>query len=112
MENPYGDVTATERIVNILQEININEKNWMKGIDGTINAVFRCTQAIIPFMKRNGDGSIINIGSMYGIVSLDPGIYGDTEYGNPPNYGAGKSAITQFTRFAVSDFTYNENKER
>ena len=36
---------------------------------------------------------------MYGTVSPDPSIYGDSGYDNPPNYGAGKAAIIQFTRY-------------
>jgi len=38
---------------------------------------------------------------MYGVVSPDPRIYGDSGYDNPPNYGAGKAAIIQFTRYAA-----------
>jgi len=76
----------------------MKEEDWLKGIDGTINGVFRCTQAVLPYMKR---GSIINIASMYGIVSPDPGIYGSSGQNNPPNYGAGKAAVIQFTRYAA-----------
>jgi gluconate 5-dehydrogenase len=35
------------------------------------------------------------------LVSPDPSIYGDSGFDNPPNYGAGKAAIIQFTRFAA-----------
>jgi len=79
----------------------ISEKNWMEGIEGTINSVYRCTQAVIPYMKHSPAGSIINISSMYGIVSPVPEIYGNSGLDNPPNYGAGKAAIIQFTRYAA-----------
>lgn len=79
----------------------ISEDAWNKGIDGTINGVFRCTQEVLPYMEENKAGSIINISSMYGIVSPDPKIYLNTEFGNPPNYGAGKAAIIQLTRYAA-----------
>ena len=85
--------TATGKIEHI------SEEDWQKGIDGTINGVFRCTQAVLPFMETGG--TIINIASMYGLVSPDPSIYGDSGFDNPPNYGAGKAAIIQFTRFAA-----------
>jgi len=79
----------------------ISEDEWAEGIDGTVNGVFRCTQRVLPYMERQGAGVIINISSMYGVVSPDPRIYGDSGLDNPPNYGAGKAAIIQFTRYAA-----------
>ncbi|MFC1644083.1 SDR family oxidoreductase [Candidatus Omnitrophota bacterium] len=78
---------------------SMSEKEWAKGIDGTVSGVFRCSQAVIPYMAKAGGGAIINIASMYGMVSPDPSIYDNTGFNNPPNYGAGKAAIIQFTRF-------------
>lgn len=79
----------------------MSEQDWLEGIDGTIHGVFRCTQAVIPYMEARKYGVIINISSMYGIVSPDPRIYGDSGYDSPPNYGAGKAAILEFTRYAA-----------
>lgn len=79
----------------------LSEDDWAKGIDGTINNVFRCTKAVIPYMKQQKTGAIINISSMYGNVSPDPRIYGDSGFDSPPNYGAGKSAIVQFTKYCA-----------
>jgi len=80
---------------------SMTEQEWLVGIDGTIHGVFRCTQAVIPYMEAQRHGVIINISSMYGIVSPDPRIYGDSGYDNPSNYGAGKAAILQFTKYAA-----------
>jgi gluconate 5-dehydrogenase len=78
---------------------SMKDDGWSKGIDGTLGGVFRCTRAVVPYMPSGG--SIINIASMYGMVSPDPGIYRDTGFDNPPNYGAGKAGIIQFTRYAA-----------
>jgi len=85
----------------------MTENDWIKGIDGTINGVFRTTEAVIPIMDKNKAGSIINIASMYGIVSPNPSIYGNSGYDNPPNYGAGKAAIIQFTRYSACHLAKN-----
>ncbi|MFZ1076514.1 MAG: SDR family oxidoreductase [Nitrosotalea sp.] len=77
----------------------MSDEDWIRGIDGTINGVYRTTKAAIPIMEKNKGGSIINISSMYGTVSPDPSIYGNSGFDNPPNYGAGKAAIVQFTRY-------------
>ena len=47
-------------------------------------------------------GNVINIASMYGIVSPDPNIYNNTNI-NPSsiNYGVGKAAIIQYTKNAA-----------
>lgn len=39
---------------------------------------------------------------MYGVVSPDPKIYGDSGQNNPVNYGAGKAAVLQLTRYCAA----------
>lgn len=80
---------------------DISDDDWKRGMDGTINGVFRCTKLVTPIMEKNGSGSIVNISSIYGSVSPDPSIYQNTGYDSPPHYGAGKAAIQQFTRYAA-----------
>jgi NAD(P)-dependent dehydrogenase (short-subunit alcohol dehydrogenase family) len=50
---------------------------------------------------KNGDAAIINISSMYGMVSPDPRVYGSSGMNNPPHYGAAKAALLQYTRYAA-----------
>lgn len=79
---------------------DLTETLWKKGIDGTINSVFRMCSAILPSMAERGCGNIINISSMYGMVSPDPDLYrGEVRFNNPACYGAGKAAILQLTRY-------------
>lgn len=75
------------------------EEEWLEGIDGTINSVFRMTREVLPIMLEQGHGNIINIASMYGMVAPNMEIYGDSGQNNPANYGAGKAAIIQFTKY-------------
>lgn len=85
----------------------ISEKDWNAGIDGTINNYFRCIQSALRYMKKNG-GIIINVASMYGVVSPNPEVYGNSGFDNPPNYGAGKAAVIQLTKYAAVHFAkYN-----
>nr|WP_321496411.1 SDR family oxidoreductase [uncultured Methanolobus sp.] len=82
--------------------LSMTNEQWETGIDGTVNSVFRCTKAILPHMLENGYGKIINISSMYGLVSPDVSIYENNDYYNPANYGAGKAAIIQFTKYVAA----------
>ncbi|RAV22384.1 SDR family oxidoreductase [Paenibacillus contaminans] len=80
----------------------MSDEDWQKGLDGAAGTVFRCTREVIPYMEKNGGGSIVNFASMYGMVSPDPSIYGDSGANNPVNYGAGKAAVLQFTRYCAA----------
>ena len=79
----------------------ISDETWAEGVDGTLNVVFRCTREVLPYFDQKGCGNIVNIGSMYGIISPDFEIYGDNPW-NPPTYGAGKAGVLQFTRYCAA----------
>ncbi len=79
----------------------MDDDTFMIGVDGSLGVVFRGMREVVPFMKKNGGGSIINYGSMYGEVSPDLRIYGDNPQKQPPNYGAGKAGVRQVTRYAA-----------
>lgn len=61
----------------------ITEAEWEKVINVNVKGVFFCTKHAIPYMKKVGGGSIINLSSIYGLVSA-PDI---------PPYHASKGAV-------------------
>lgn len=81
---------------------NMSDEDWAKGLDGSAGTTFRCTREVVPYFIENGGGVIVNFGSMYGVVSPDPGIYGNSGQNNPVNYGAGKAAVLQLTRYCAA----------
>lgn len=80
------------------------EQDWLDSFNGSIHGTYRVTKEVLPSMIEKKNGSIINISSMYGLVSPDPSIYGDSLQNNPPQYGAAKAAICQFTRYLAGHF--------
>jgi NAD(P)-dependent dehydrogenase (short-subunit alcohol dehydrogenase family) len=50
------------------------------------------------------EASIVNIASMYGIVSPDHRIYGDSAMNNPPYYGACKAGLIQMSKYFACHF--------
>ena len=52
--------------------------------------------------RKKSKGSIINISSMYGIVSPRPSLYEGTDFFNPPTYSVNKAGIIALTRYVAS----------
>lgn len=61
----------------------IELKDWQKLIDINVNGVFLCTKHAVPYMKQGKGGSIINLSSIYGIISA----------ADLPAYHASKGAV-------------------
>ena len=61
----------------------IELKDWQKLVDINVNGVFLCTKHAIPYMKQGKGGSIINLSSIYGIISA----------ADLPAYHASKGAV-------------------
>ena len=80
--------------------MHVSDKDWNFSIDGALNSAYRCLREAGPYFKRQKFGSIINISSMYGIVSPDFSVYKDAPDSlNPPHYGAAKAALIQMTKY-------------
>jgi NAD(P)-dependent dehydrogenase (short-subunit alcohol dehydrogenase family) len=55
-------------------------QTWEHAARGDFAGLFRHCQRAVAAMKANGRGSIINIASIYGVVSNDPGLYAGTTW--------------------------------
>jgi NAD(P)-dependent dehydrogenase (short-subunit alcohol dehydrogenase family) len=66
---------------------------------GDFSGLFHICQLFMAGMVKQGRGSIINISSIYGVVSNDPGLYEGTDMKQPPNYTFVKAGMINFTRY-------------
>ena len=65
--------------------------------------LFVITRAMGDVMAERGGGSIVNIGSIHGLIGPDPPIYEGTEmHGFYPDYFFHKGGMVNFTRFIAS----------
>lgn len=79
------------------------QDDFEQGYRTNVTSPFEMIQELVPLLKKSAEGttgsSIVNISSMYGSVSPDPSIYGESGANNPPYYGAAKAALIQLTRY-------------
>lgn len=80
------------------------ESSWDKVIDVNLKGVYLCCQVFGGAMAKAANGSIINVASIYGLVSPDQSLYdyrrkrGEVFY-KPVAYSASKSGILNLTRY-------------
>ena len=89
-----------------------DEKIWDKVIDVNLKGVFLSCQILGSAMAKNGAGSIINIGSIYGILSPDQRLYEYRKFSGeaffkPIAYSASKSGIYGLSRYLATYWAKN-----
>jgi len=83
--------------VGHIDTLSSSEKVWRDVIDTNLEGTVHCVQAIVPYMKHHGGGSIVNVTSVL------------ARYGYPGHtaYVASKSALEGLTRVWAREFGKN-----
>ena len=85
---------------------NMPVSQWEQVLDVNLTGVFLCCQVIGGRMARTGSGSIINISSIYGLVSPDQRVYENPKskdrFVKPAVYGASKAGLLNLTRYLAT----------
>ncbi|MBI4698953.1 MAG: SDR family oxidoreductase, partial [Nitrospirae bacterium] len=80
------------------------ESSWDIMMEVNLKGTFLCCQVIGGHMAQSGGGSIINISSIYGILSPDQRIYEykDKPFIKPVAYSVSKSGVLNLTRYLAT----------
>jgi 3-oxoacyl-[acyl-carrier protein] reductase len=86
---------------------DITEEQWDQDINTILKGAFFCTQTILPHMKQQGYGKIVNISSISGKIggavsrtTDDPEARGSR---SGPAYAAAKGGVIAFTKWVAKD---------
>ncbi len=81
---------------------DIKLESWNKNVEMQMNYTFYLTQQVLKYMKKQGFGSIVNCGSIYGVVGNDFSLYESYGGTSPAAYSAIKGGIINFTKYLAS----------
>ena len=76
--------------------------SWRIAVDSQMTSYCLCCREAAEAMRSRKRGSIINLGSTYGMVGPDFSIYEGTALTMPAAYAAIKGGIINFTRYLAS----------
>ena len=97
------DILINSAGINIRGAIEeITPEDFAKVMHVNVNGTWLCSRALIPFMKKNGRGKIINLASTLGLVGL----------ANRTPYASSKGAVVKMTRalaLELAPFNINVN---
>ena len=75
---------------------------WRLALEVNLTAPFILVQVCAEALAASGHGSVINIGSIYGMVGPDMGVYENTTMGSPAAYATSKGGLLQLTRWLAT----------
>lgn len=77
-------------------------QTWRRAMEVNLTAAFHLTQGLEEKLKQQGKGSVIHIGSIYGVNAPDYTLYKGTGIYNPAGYAASKGGLVHLTRWLAS----------
>lgn len=97
------DVLVNNASDNCLTPVeSVSLEDWNRVVAVNLTGAMLLSRAVAPSMLASGAGTIINVASIYGVVSPDQRIYGDSGLNSPLVYGVTKAALLQMTRYLAT----------
>ena len=75
---------------------------WEECVKKNMVGLFLCCQEVGKVMKKQSNGVILNVSSIYGIQGSDQRIYGNSKLNTPSFYALTKGGMVNFTRYLAA----------
>jgi len=79
-------------------------EDFMNVVEVNMKGTFLMCREAIKIMKASMNGKIINIGSIYGMVSSDPRIYANSGRNNSEVYSMTKAGVLMLTKYLAAHY--------
>lgn len=96
----YTNKTKTDSFSNTFE--NTTLESWNQMLDVNLTGSFLGCQSVARYMKKQQSGSIINIASLYGIVSPNHKMYPGTGIVQPIAYTVSKHGVIGLTKYVAT----------
>ncbi len=96
----YTNKTKTDSFNDTFE--NTTLESWNQMLNVNLTGSFLGCQSVSKYMKKNQKGSIINISSLYGVVSPNHKMYPGTGIVQPVAYTVSKHGIMGLTKYAAT----------
>jgi NAD(P)-dependent dehydrogenase (short-subunit alcohol dehydrogenase family) len=93
----FGRIDALFNVagVNLLKSVDeMDDTDWYRIIDTNLTSVYRCSKHVLPELRRNGGGVIVNVASTAGVMAEN----------RCAAYTAGKGGVVLLTRNMAMDY--------
>jgi NAD(P)-dependent dehydrogenase (short-subunit alcohol dehydrogenase family) len=96
------DVLVNNSVLRTMKAWGDPAENFNKSMEVNGMGLFVMTRVFGDHMASQKSGSIINIGSIQGVVGPDFTLYEGLNWGAPPDYFFHKGGLVQITKYAAS----------
>jgi NAD(P)-dependent dehydrogenase (short-subunit alcohol dehydrogenase family) len=96
------DILVNNAVLRTMSDWDSPSADFAASMEVNATGLFMMTREFGSLMANNGGGSIINIGSIQGMVGPDFTLYEGLDWGSPPDYFFHKGGLLQLTRFAAA----------
>ena len=96
------DVLVNNSVARPMKEWDDPVDCWRASMEVNATGLFTITRAFGERMAQSGSGSIVNIGSIQGMVGADFWLYEEVPWGAAPDYFFHKGGMLNFTRYVAA----------
>ncbi len=96
------DVLVNNAVLRPMADWSSPAADFAGSMQVNATGIFMMTRAFGEHMADRGGGSMINVGSIQGMVGPDYTLYEGLGWGTPPDYFFHKAGMVNFSRFAAS----------
>lgn len=96
------DILVNNAVLRPMKDWTDTAAAFARSMEVNATGVFSMTRYFGDHMAAQGGGSIVNVGSIQGVIGPDYSLYEGLGWGMPPDYFFHKGGMVQLTRFAAS----------